>query len=218
MRNTALMLAVATAMTACVSVNKQAMNAKATTELKGQSITYTNRKKPDFAAMTAGKATFALIGAVVAISDGNQLVASQNIADPADAIAVGLIKVLENAHGVHVVTPPPTVSANEAPEIAANVHGAARFVVDAQTINWGFNYFPTDWSHYRVLYNAKVRLIDTETKSVVAEGFCKYVPASAANAPTYEELMANEVAWLKNELNAAVGECVNTLKAEMLAL
>ena len=149
---------------------------------------------------------------------GNSIIANNNVTDPADAIAIGLAKVLEEAHGSKLVMPPATVNTDDAAQISANVNGAARFVIDAQTISWGLSFFPTDWGHYRVIYAAKARLIDVQTKTVIAEGSCKRIPENNMNAPTYDELLANEASLLKKELAAAASECVKTLKAEMLSL
>jgi hypothetical protein len=202
----------------CATVNKQVIDKSAVLALKNQTITHTTRKTPDFSAMTAGKAVFGLLGAVAMISEGNGIVSKNNIADPADSIALGLATALEEAHGSRLVTPPAPVDTDDATQIATRAKGMARFIIDAQTINWSFGYFPTDWSHYRLIYTAKARLIDTQTRAVVAEGFCKRIPESNTNAPTYEQLLMNEAALLKQELATAANECVRALKTEMLSL
>jgi hypothetical protein len=69
-----------------------------------------------------------------------------------------------------------------------------------------------------LIYTAKARLIDTQTRAVVAEGFCKRIPETNTNAPTYEQLLLNDAALLKQELSKAASECVRTLKTEMLSL
>ena len=69
-----------------------------------------------------------------------------------------------------------------------------------------------------MFYAAKARLINTQTKAVVAEGFCKHIPDSSVNAPTYNELLENGAAKLKSELNAVAGVCVNSMKTQMLSL
>jgi len=218
MRFAAVVAIIAMSITGCTTFNKQTIDSKSATEIKKQTVAYTTRKKPDFTAMTAGKAAFAVIGAIAMINEGNSIVASNNIPDPADAIAAGLAKALNTAHGARLVTPPVSIETDEASQIIARANGVARYVLDVQTTNWSFAYFPGDWSHYRVIYFAKARLIDTQTKQVVAEGMCKRVPESITDAPTYDELLARQAARLKSELVAATGECVQVLKKEMLAL
>lgn len=218
MRNFLVLSLITVAASGCTTINRQPVNSKAVSDLKNQTIVQTARKVPDFAAMTAGKAAFALLGAIAMISEGNSIVANNKVADPADSIATGLAAALSNAYGVRVVTPPVVVSSDDVGQVAQASIGAARFVIDVQTINWSFGYFPTDWTHYRVIYTAKARLIDSQSKSVVAEGFCKRIPETNANAPTYDELLANQAALLKSELSLATEACVKSLKSEMLSL
>lgn len=202
----------------CASLNKQAIDSKTMMELKTQTIALTVRKKPDFSAMTAGKAMFAVLGAVAMISAGNDIVQKNNVSDPANTIAMELAKALEETQGSQLVLPPVMVRKDDIDHVASAIQDAARYVLDVQTTGWGFGYFPTDWNHYRVIYTAKARLIDSETKKVVAEGFCKRIPDTNTNAPTYDELLANDALLLKKELSIAADECVKSLKREMLSL
>jgi hypothetical protein len=202
----------------CVTVNKQALAPTSTASLQNQTVTQTVRKKPDFAATTAGTATFGLIGALAAVSEGNKLIASAKIDDPADAISAGLSQALAAHHGTRVVSPSIAADGDDPKEIAAPARGKARFVVDVKTFNWGFVYFPTDWTHYRLMYAAKARLIDTETNNVIAEGLCKQMAETNANAPTYDQMMAGGAAWLKQELSRYAGACTRSLAKDMFAL
>jgi hypothetical protein len=167
--------------------------------------------------MTPGKAAFAMVGAFAMIAEGNKIVAENKITDPADTIAAELIKSLETSHGTKVVMAPVKVTDDDIQNIISSAKGASRYLLDVQTIGWNFAYFPTDWTHYRVMYTAKARLIDADSKSVIAEGFCKQIPESNVNAPTHDELLQNNAERLKKELNAAAQECIKTLKSEMLS-
>lgn len=202
----------------CANFTTRVIDTETITSLKNQPVTYTVRKKPDFAAMTAGKAMFAVLGAVAMISEGNSIVEKNSIPDPADAIAASLTKALESSHGSRLVMPPIPVNSDDPSETADAAKGAAKFIVDVQTINWSFGYFPTDWTHYRVIYTAKARLIHAVSKTVVAEGFCKRIPDDSSNAPTYDELLANEAELLKKQLASATDECIKSIKVEMLSL
>lgn len=218
MRNMILMLMTAVMISGCASLNKQVIDKNVVKSLKDKTVTHTIREKPDFAAVTADKAAFALLGALAMISAGNEIVRENDIADPADAIAAGLAKALEANHGTQFVNSPVMVSEEDPALIAASAKGAAKYIIDTQTVNWSFGYFPTDWSHYRVIYVAKARLIDVKSKQVVAEGYCEQVPENSENAPTYDELLADKATLLKKTLSNAVGQCVESLKAEMLTL
>jgi hypothetical protein len=202
----------------CVSVNTQPISHNSKADLHGQNVAQTSRKLPDFAAMTPSKAVFGLIGSAAMISAGNTIIADNKVPDPADSIASGLTSILANDYATHTITPSVQVIGDDPAQISAASNGAARFIIDVQTINWSIGYFPTDWTHYRVIYTAKARLIDTQSKSVVSEGFCKQIADNNANAPTYDELLANQAANLKARLSTASDECVKSLKTEMLSL
>ncbi len=201
-------------MTGCVSVNKQALSTSNVDTLKDQRVARLARdKKPDFAAMTAGRATFAIIGALVMISEGNALVASNAIDDPANDIAAGMIDTLSRRYGAQGSATDTPIKADDTTTPAGTP--AARYIVDVQTINWGFAYFPTDWTHYRVLYSVKARLYDAQTKTVLAEGFCRRAPEKTDTSPTYDEMLANQAAVIKKALLQWRDECTAELLKDM---
>lgn len=218
MRFSLTAIAVALIVSGCATVKPQAISAQEKSAIQGQSVVVTSREKPSFSATTAGTASFAVIGALAAISEGNSIVEKNGVADPADFISSSLAKSLEAAQSVKIISASVPVKSDEASVIASSAASSATYVLDVQTTYWGFIYFSSDWTHYRVFYSAKARLIDTRTKSVVALGICRRFPESNIGAPTYDELLANQAAGLKSELEAAAKECVNTLKAEMLAV
>lgn len=202
----------------CASVNKQTLAPEAASALKDQTLVQTKRPAPDFVALTPSKAAIALIGAALAVSEGNAMVAGHAIQDPAQIIASGLADAMAGTHGIKLLTQPLIFGANDAGDVSKASESGARYVLDVQTLGWAFGYFPTDWTHYRVIYSAKARLIDTKTKATVAEGHCQRTPESNVGAPTYEELTDNGAARIKQELAVAAGECIKALKTDMLML
>lgn len=214
----AIVLTTALALSGCVSIKKQSLSQDARGGLKEQTVAATKRAKPDFAAMTATKGAFALLGAMAAISDGNSMVAKYNIDDPADAISRELMGALKETHGMRPAEDAMSISTDDAGQIAAAAQGKAAYVVDVQTINWSFLYYPMSWGRYRVIYTARVRLINAGSKTVVAEGFCKRMPDDEAHAPSYDDLVNDNAAGLKKELAIATQECITAMKAEMLAI
>jgi hypothetical protein len=202
----------------CASINKQPLPNKTKTELQGQSVGQTKRPIPDFAALTPAKAATLLIGAALSISEGNSIIASNKVADPADAIGLGLAKEIELAFGAKSTAQQFEITENDVASIAIATGDKARFVMDVQTLVWRIGYFPTDWTHYRLTYTAKARLIDVATKTIVAEGFCIHNPDSNVGAPTYDELTGNGAVGLKKLLSVAVDACIKSFKVEMLTL
>jgi hypothetical protein len=173
---------------------------------------------PDFGEMTPAKATFGLIGAALMISEGNKTVANNHIADPADAIAEALLSAMQSAQGMQIAASPVRIDNEDPARIAALAKGKARYVLDVRTLMWQMGYFPTDWTHYRVIYTAKARLIDVDAGSVVAEAFCKQIPESNTGAPTFDDLLALNAARLKAANAAYAQACATSLGRDMLAL
>jgi hypothetical protein len=186
--------------------------------VRNQSVVRTARDMPDFSEMTAGKAVFGVLGAAAMISEGNKTVANNRIADPAIAIADALLGAMQSSHGAQVVASPVRIDNEDPARIAELAKGKARYVLDVRTLMWQMGYFPTDWTHYRVIYTAKARLIDVEAKNVVAEAFCKQIPDSNTNAPTFDDMLAQNAARLKAINTANAQACAESLGREMLAL
>ena len=218
MKNWLVLIAVAMLLTGCVSTTKKTIDAQALSAVRNQSVAHTARDMPDFGEMTPAKATFGLIGAAMMISEGNKTVTTNQIADPAVAIAGALLNAMQSSQGVQLVAAPLRIDSEDPARIAELAKGKARYVLDVRTLMWQMMYFPTDWTHYQVLYTAKARLIDVENKNVVAEAFCKQAPESNAGAPTFDELLALNAARLKATNAAHAQACVESLGRDMLAL
>jgi hypothetical protein len=212
------LIATAVLLTGCVSTTTKTIDAQALSAVRKQSVVHTTRNMPDFSEMTPAKVPFGLIGAALMISEGNKTVASNKVADPANAIAGALLNAMQSAQGMQVVASPVRIDSEDPARIAELAKGKARFVLDVRTLVWQMLYFPTDWTHYRVFYTAKARLIDVDTRAVVAEAFCKQLPDSNVNAPTFDEMLALNAARLK-VINAAHAQaCAESLGRDMLAL
>ncbi len=170
------------------------MDKASASSMKGQTLAKNNRISPGMMDMGAGRgyAGLGLVGAMMAIAamkdGGRSIVDGYKLVDPADAILASLAQAMVTTHGVQLVPSPPTIGAVEPAEIAANANGTARYVLDVGTTDWEFGNFPHEWSKYRVVYFAKVQLIDVRTSDVLAKGVCDYKPEDASTAPGRAEL------------------------------
>ena len=75
------------------------------------------------------------------------------------------------------------------------------YILDIKTFQWMFNYYPTNWSHYKVTNSARLRLIDTAAKNVVAESMCQSVQGDDDNPPTKDNLFNDNARLLKEYLH-----------------
>jgi hypothetical protein len=200
----------------CVSTKIVPVKEKDLAGLQGGTVTTSSREKPAFSAMTAGKAMFGAIGGAAMVVAGNKIVEENNVEDPANYIAQELVKGFADVNALTLIGSDGVIASGTKPAELAKQYSRASVLLDVQTINWSFVYFPTDWNSYRVIYSAKMRLIDTKKGKLLAEGFCSRVPEKADNAPSHEQLLADQAAGLKKELAIAADHCITTFRNEVL--
>ncbi len=202
---------------ACVSTENIALNSDNHKKIKGQSLSETVRDKPPFAATTPGKAAFGVLGAAAMISEGNAIIAANNVEDP--ALYISNILAGDFARENELTLVPNTTAALKSEKVGeiAKQYPYADYVLDIRTINWSFGYF-LNLKHYRVIYSAKLRLIDTKSGITVAEGFCSRVPDKTNDSPTYGELLADNAYILKSELRIAANKCIDEFRKNILHL
>ncbi|MBB3857141.1 hypothetical protein FHY29_002514 [Xanthomonas arboricola] len=209
--------AVALALCGCVSHKLVKADLAGLERSTAGKITITRHEMPTFVANTAGKVTFGLIGVAAAVSAGNAIVRDNHVEDPADYISLQLAQKLSTQLALPVEqgrSIKPTSSATE----MAKMFPAGGLVLDVQTTNWSSMYFPTDWNNYRVIYVAKLQLFDTAKKSKVAEGLCVRVPEYTADAPSYQQLLANQAADLKMRLRRSADGCIQEFSDKVLGI
>jgi len=176
----------------------------------------TPAQRPSFLADTASKDALAgaltFAGAAMAISSelqtGDKLVSTDAIADPAAAIAHDVAEGYAAAHGGSAIDAPAGWDGTGA--------GAARYLVKVSTSGWGFTYYPLDWSHYHLTYDAKLELVDVLSRRVIAKATCSHKPNHAAEHFTYADLTGDGGATLKSQLKAIADECAAQFKAAVL--
>ena len=114
-------------------------------------------------------------------------------ADPAVAIAQTLSIALRDS--LHTpILPDIGVASDNTVDSAIASAPAAQWLLDVRTVGWGMLYFPTDWSHYRVSYSSNLRVIDAETKRIVAESVCVSKQGETRRPSIYFQLAQFECA------------------------
>ncbi len=202
----------------CVSTRNASLSADHTKVLQGKTIALSTRPRADFVAMTAGKAAFALVGAVAMIEAGNAIVKNNGIDDPTTLLGQSLLSEAEVRYGVVTATPPSV--AIDTTDLAKMAHtaGNADLLLDVQSLGSQFRYFPTDWSHYAVDSAFKVRLLDVHSESLIAEGFCRQTTQKDPAPPTKDELLADNAARLKAILATQRDACLQQLKKDVFGV
>ncbi len=214
-------IAAAVGTTGCVNTRNVTLGSDVGSRLSGKSIVLASRERPGFALNTSSRiavgAMFGALGGAIAgataIKAGNELVTDNQIEDPAPALGATLLSELVATYHLNVAAGGSTTIDSEQPEQIARAYPGADLVLDVGTTNWSVIYFPTDWSHYGVMYAVKLNLVETRTGQNIAAAFCIRKPDKTADPPSINDLTFNQAARLKTMLAAAAQSCLAELRS-----
>lgn len=171
-----------------------------------------------FSVRTPGKAMVGggggALGAVLSLglyeSAGDKMAKEYALEDPAVRLQSRFLTSLEKATGSKestIVQKPPS---GESLEELKRTFGTG-MVLDFKTTQWLLFYYPTDWSHYRIAYSARGRLVRLDEPKIIWQGTCEIIGQDPKTSPTLEELVANNGALLKQKINEAADACAEQL-------
>jgi hypothetical protein len=187
-------------------------------QLQGKTLVRSHYSAPDFTAFSAGKGVFVgLLGIPSMIAEGNSIIKENDISDPAIEISQALSKKIASTHAMKAVESS-LVAASDDTKALKTIYTGADYLLDVKTSNWAFIYYPTDWSHYKVTYRARLRLIDAARKTVVAESSCLSEQGDEAKRPTKEQLLDDRARLLKSYLAKAASACADVFARDVLQL
>lgn len=184
--------------------------------MQGKSVALVKNESPSFIALTSGKGMFAILGVAAAAAEGNQLVKNDEILDPATNISKLLAQELNSRYGLSPVEDTcPLADSRSVAEIAKLAQDSD-FALDVATYNWQFVYDGFSFSDYLVGYSVKMRLIDVANSRVISEGLCTYDTKTAGKPlVSYEALLENNSAYIKQSLEDATLFCVDKYATEL---
>ncbi len=183
----------------------------AATNFTGKSVVLIKKETPDLSFLSIGKALF--LGPVLGplSASKNKDIKDIKIDDPADYIGQKLAEEVSAKYGFTMDKKTSVISGGSVSKIAAR-HKDFAYALDVSTIGWQVIYFLRNPKKYNLYYSAGARLIDTSTGKIVANGFCNHNPIEYENAPTRDELLANDGERLKKELQEAADYCLNDFR------
>lgn len=195
------LLTIAAMISGCAAVGTTVAEKGSLTRLKGQTVAL-NVEKPVSFILSTPETNRTYLRAVVMAREGDALVETNGVGDPASAIAAGVGQKLGQAYGV-TLAPAAT----------------AAFSINVQTTNWGLFLTGGDKNKYGVLYMATFQLVDVKKGSVIASGNCK--PDEGAGplvVAEKEQFMSLSAQGLKNALGQSVVSCVQHISNQILAI
>lgn len=211
-----ILVTAAIALSGCVSTKVTPLDEQQMTGLQGRTIALSHRKKPTFTATTADKVALGVLGVWGGTPWGDKLVTDNAVEDPAVYIGQKLTEDLALMNLLTVIDANDVVANSSDIRKLAKQYSKADLLLDVQTTDWNFIYFPTDWNNYQVIYRAKLRLIDTKQAKLLAEGYCERVPGKTSDAPSYNELVGSRAAGLKHWLAKHRDSCLEEFRRTAL--
>lgn len=210
----------------CVNMKNSPLSEETKQALSGKSVVQTIQIQPRFSIVTAGEMLYYTLppGSVYGLAgalSGDAFNSKQvKAGDPALIINNSLADKLQSKFSmVRQEQEISVVDMDDVNQLAAKFSNND-YVLDVQTVYWSAIYFPTNWVRYQVLYTARSRLIDTKQARVVAESGCarRQWPGSSDGAPTYDELLADDAARLKQTLAEHAESCFEEMSKQMFDL
>lgn len=136
-----------------------------------------------------------LISGLMALSDGKALAEKHNVVDPAAAMAPILAARLAARAGYALsdsqIAPTPKTK-----DSVALLASKGRYAVGVGTVQRRVIWYPTNWTHYSIIYWARFYVLDTRASRIVVQDLCKWT-SPREGAPSRDELMADDAKRLK---------------------
>lgn len=199
----------------CASTKNITMDHSTASLTKPATVVISNRESPDFSAATAGKALFGVVGVLSMLSEGKKIVEQNNVEDPAHFISTEIFTAISQGYQLELINSDKIVSGNNIRKISA-AYATADWVIDVETLNWGFMYLPADWNNYWAFYTARVKIIDTRDQAIIAQWLCPYQQEDDGATPSYDEFLLNNAERLKQEIQKAAVHCINEFTSNAL--
>ena len=182
----------------------------------GPLVTYVKHTKPPFMAdTTIAAAELGMVGAIVSISSGHEIVTANGIEDPATEIAHSVALAYAAAQGGHVADAPladDQMPANTKPDAIGRYAGGARYVVNVSPVDLRIIYFVTDPLRRDVTLMTVAAIIDASTGKVVARAHCFITQSKQCERFTHDQLLADQAAALKAVIVRKGQACVDKLE------
>lgn len=188
-------------------------------QLEGKTLAFTQHQPPEFIAIQPPKGTLGSMLAMLELNPGdknNDIIWRNQIPDPALAITADVAGALKARYRMTVLPNPIVGTPSKPAALAAVARGRADYVLDIQTTLWRTAYIGSSWARYYVEHKAEAQLIDARDGKVLAARSCNFAGRDKPNPPTWDELVGNNAARLKQELAGVAVNCSDVIKEMLL--
>jgi hypothetical protein len=205
---------------ACTSTAPSRLSSRQRTAIEGKSILLRQPASSQFALISSSATIAGALDPFTAGANsgkaskaGNAIVEQDHLVDPAAVIGPALLAELVSTYGMKPIQSDglPTTSLR-----STTSPPGADFVLSVEISSWSTMYLLTRLSHYGVMLTAKAKIVDGATANVLREARCFIRPRDQSDAPTFTELMENDGARLRAEVDYATKACVEALKHSLV--
>lgn len=155
-------------------------------------------------------------GSESSTDERGRTVRSKGVGDPAEAISSALMAALVQRFGLKTLGKGKLQTQGTSAEDLSRQYQRADLVLDVRTSQWGIK--PTSATRYAVFYEGSLRLVDTKRKAILAEGRCTVRPVKRPDDPSFDALIWDEAAILKQKLSGVIQSCVEEYRTRVLGL
>lgn len=197
----------------CAKEKITPLSAEAAAQIQNKTFIVTRHAKPDFIAMTAGKATFGMLGAVAMVKEGNDIVQNNHIPDNAEILESVLVPLLTSKYAMKLVDDNANHTAFNKPADIAKEQTQGDFILDIASLGWMSLYYPSNWSEYHTVYMGQVQLIDRATGKQLSSMTCTLNGRKDKNKfpPSKDDMLADQAQLLKDMLASQGWNCAQRI-------
>ncbi len=206
---------------AACTVSGSAVGEPLPSSIEGRSIVLVRRPDPGFVFVTSGGALAGASAALGPLHDmraghemedaGRQLIAEDQIEDPAVSLGTVLLSDLVDTYKLRLVKSAAVMVSDEKQLEAYRTQNQPDLIFELYTEAWRTFYF-LDFKHYDVWYYGKARLIDGRTGSIIRRAKCAHRPVKTSASPTLDELVSEHGVKLRAAVEDAKELCLATVR------
>ena len=209
-------------LTSCVSTKNVPLSADDRAAMRGKTVVPTRRDMPGFGVMKPETMVMASLGGAIggaiaggiADAQGKAQVAKHRLPIPDETISTQVMKNLVAKTGARPLPIPASKVADEKPAAIAAQYQPADYVLDIRTTGWMGMYYPMTFTKYFITYAAQMRLIETKSGRIVAQGFGSYQGKDKEKAPNFSGIYANDAAFLRAETRKGTDIAIHTFTSQ----
>jgi hypothetical protein len=146
-------------------------------------------------------------------SAGDAIVEQDHLVDPVTVIAPALLAEMESVYGVKVIQDSAMTDASLG---SAKPPPGTPLMLSVEASSWSTLYLLTRLSHYGIMLEVNAKIIDGVPAKTLREARCIIRPRNQPDAPTFTQLMENDGARLRVEVDYATQACIEDLKQSLI--